>query len=261
MAISPVGLQQPVALVQEQKEAGTTNKVAASAQKFFKKAIFYGAVVVGVIFSFSIIKAAFSNPITAIALCAIGFWGYKNRNKISSYLKMNLEAIKDKLGITPKEIFFKLNDQILLGQMPTHTGDYLKALKEAKVKTIVAVMHHDQSVYSTMFSKPILPYQFTKHEFDYLPIKIAKPNQLSLEEMDVIADVIHDRAHEDKKVYLHGDLDSCADQMGVLAYYIKYQQTSLQDALRQLKSVKPNVEISDECLGRLYKFSLNLQHS
>jgi len=257
MAVSPVNLQ-PVSTAQavEKTDNITTSKVKSTAQAFFKKAIFWSVVAVGVIFSFSIIKAAFSNPITAIALCAIGIWGYKNRSKISSYLKMNIAAIKEKLGISSKENFYKINDKIILGPMPTHSGDYFKALKDAQVKTVLSIMHHDQSLYTTMLSKPILPHEFTKQDIDYLPIKIANPKQISIEEMHIIADMIHERAQEGKKVFVHGDLDSSADHMGILAYFIKYQNSSLQEALHQLKAVKKDAELSDECLGRLYKFSL-----
>lgn len=262
MDVKSIGCIQPFVAASEIKiENKTTAKVADLAKNLFKKVLFWCAVIVGLVFSVSILKSAVANPITAIALSVLGIWCYKNKQKISSFVKMHVSALKEKLGISKQEIYCKVTDNILLGQMPTHGKDYFKALKEAKVKTVISIMHQDQSLYSTWISKPILPHEFIKQEINYIPIKIKKPKELSIEEMNTIADLIFERAQDQQSVYVHGELDSSIDQIGLLSYMIKYTKKSLEMAQLELTAIKPDLEISDESLGRLYKFALGLKES
>lgn len=263
MAFSKVGSHQSAPssfywLSQDPIANTTTNKTANFVKSFLKKALFWGAVAVGVVFSFSLIKGALSNPFTAIALAALGVLAYRNKEKITSFIKIHICALKDKLGLSEPQMFCSATNHILQGDIPTHGKNFLKALKDAGVKTVISIMHHDLSLYSTWLSRPILPHEFTSQELDYIPIKIAKDKELSFEEMNIVADIINDKTQGQKKIYIHSDLDSSADQMGILAYLIKYHTSNLQDALKQLKQVKPHLEISDEGLGRLYRFSLDL---
>jgi hypothetical protein len=259
MTISEISYQQPVSgSLQPVSQDPTTNKTAHFVKDFFKKALFWGAVAVGVVFSFSLIKGALSNPFTALALAALGVLAYKNKEKITSTIKMYIAAFKDKLGLSEPQMFCSATNDIVQGDIPTHGKNFFKALKDRGVKTVISIMHNDLSLYNTWLSRPILPHEFTSQEIDYIPIKIAKDKELSFEEMHIVADIIKDKTQGQKKIYIHSDLDSSADQMGILAYLIKYHTSNLQGALDQLKQVRPHVKIADECLGRLYRFSLEL---
>jgi hypothetical protein len=259
MAISGTSFHQPMSgSLQTVSQDPTTHKTVHFVKDFFKKTLFWGAVAVGVVFSFSLIKGALSNPFTALALAALGVLAYKNKEKIISTVKMYIAGLKDKLGLSEPQMFCSTTNNILQGNIPIHGKNFFKALKDSGVNTVISIMHNDLSVYNTLLSKPILPHEFTTQEIDYIPIKIAKDKELSFEEMNIVADIIKDKTQGQKKIYIHSDLDSFADQMGILAYLIKYHTSNLQDALDQLKQVRPHVKISDECLGRLYKFSLEL---
>lgn len=236
----------------------TTKKTSVFSKEFFKKALFWSAVVVGGVFAFSIIKSALTNPVSAIALGVLGIWAFNNKDKIMSSLKVYFHALKEKLGLSQSVVCKKVTNNISIGDVPMHGKNSLEVLQKEEIKAVVSVMHHGLKTYTTAFSKPISGYEFTRHNIQHIDITTQKPGELMIEEMDMIADILHEKTQENKKVLIHGEHDSVADQMGLMAYLIKYEKTSLKDAQQRLKEIRPDVVLSDACLGRLYQFFLQV---
>lgn len=259
MVVPSVKESLPLIPAQSIVEVSTTqNKVAQVAKDLFKKAIFWAAVTCVVLFSLSIVKAAIMNPITAIALGVLGFVAYQNKDKMISFVKIHVAALKDKLGINQEPLLSQVKSNIFLGKLPVHGKDYIKAFKDANIKTALALIHNEPVTYQNWLCKPLLPQEYTKHEIEHLPIKISSQTELSMQEMHTVADVIYKKTQEQKNIYIYGDLDSNIDQMGVLAYLIKYEKTALSEGISKLKALRPDLQLSDACLGRLYKFSLEI---
>lgn len=232
----------------------TKEKVKEVGKKVFAEMVFWGSVALAVVTSVVVIKLAFSNPITAIVVIALGCLAFRFRRKIAYIATMYLNVFKNFLGVTKYNWFNKINDNIVLGAIPLENKEHPKLFKAMNITDVLSLNEKFELETTTLVSKPVTE-EILREEginFKQFPSENSKP--IPLKTLDQAVDFIDKVAKRGGRVYVTCREGKDRGPMVVACYLIKYKNFTLEKALEHVRKARPSVALSTAQIGRIYEY-------
>jgi|GEM_PF-2454808 len=236
-----------------------SKKVLEYAVSAFKEISYYIAVSLACALAVVAVHLAFTHPITAIALVALGAIAYRHSDSIKFSLSIYLHTIKDKLGAKNDKWISKLSDHLYFGGTPLENKGHVKTFKETKVSSILSLTESLESNVKTRYTSPVSPLTWAHLQTNFKHLPTSKNEVMSVEKMHQIADHIEEEIKNDKNVYVYDELGEQRASLAIVAYLIKYdKKLTPKQAVDLVKQNRSVASFNLQDLGRIHEFNDSL---
>jgi atypical dual specificity phosphatase len=136
--------------------------------------------------------------------------------------------------------YTEILDNLILGGMPLRTD--FQQLRDLGVQCILSVVECYENHSPGYMCDPVTPQEWIAHHVDYLQVPICDFEEMNLDKVQICVAYIHWCIRKNKKIYIHCRVAVARSVLIVMAYLVKYQKLSSQDALSFVKSKRPQIQ-------------------
>lgn len=231
-----------------------TNKVIDVAYRFFTSPLNWTLGLMGAAYFFV-------PTITWVIGCTVTFTlfaTFPKRLPASLLYELSLvhnfmNDLMDRLGIKKGAYMNHLQDGVYLGALPLKSRHNHQEilLRDKKIYAVLSAVEEFEVTRKTYFTDPITPDDWKRLGVNHLLIETSDMTPISLEGLMKAADFIHQ--HKDG-IYIHCKAGRGRSMMCYLAYLMKYENKSFQEALRIGKEKRPLMSIKPSQFKVLKEF-------
>ncbi len=139
---------------------------------------------------------------------------------------------------TAKKQWHQIEPNIYLGGLPLRNFSHLEKLEKAGVKTMISMVQDWEYKKTAIIGHPASK-EATEEKFTVHYLTTPDKTQVSQEDLNRGADLIHEHVTANMPIYIHCKMGKGRSASLVAAYYIKYQYMNVELAVAKMKAIRP----------------------